>query len=226
MKAALDTDVCVCRLDVRQQIWRCPHFRYWKVQRRFTSVSNIIHTVLPTDYSAVDAAVLENARVRGQFIDIYFSEWLTSPDVMLSPLEFRELITPDFTRDTYKNAVEHAEDTRVRLERLLAWWGSSQLKATHVQHIVHSDADGVAGTFDFGTEEKIIDLKCVSQLQPSYALQLGAYLAMDEQKFPLRDPAVLHVTKDKIKLIPYDGKKCKRQWQSAAAWYFTLQELA
>jgi hypothetical protein len=99
------------------------------------------------------------------------------------------------------------------------------MKATHIQCVVYSDADGIAGTFDLGTDDKVIDLKCVSQLQPNYPLQVGGYLCMDTQSFPIRDGAILHVGKDKVKLVAYDTKKIKRQWKAAIEWYRTMKEL-
>ena len=197
-----------CTIGAPKEIRFCDadgHHKYWFGDRELTSVSKVIRTVYPTDYSAVDPVVLETARVRGVAVDEYFSAYLTTGEVTVMPGE--------------------REDVLDRLDRLIDWWEKSGMVAREVQATVFHEGDGVAGTFDIGTEELIVDLKNVSALNQSYILQLGAYLTMDKQQFPLRSPAILHVTKDKVKLVPYEAKKCKQAWQSAVGWYRTMETL-
>jgi len=205
----VSTAVAACACDsigAPKEIRRCDeHHRYWLGDKRLDSVSHVIKTLIASDYSGVDPAVLETARVRGAAIDAYFCEYLQSGTVTV-------------------NAGERA-DVLERLERLISWWDESGLKATAVQQTVYSEADGIAGTFDLATEDMIIDLKCVSKLMPNYGLQLGAYLCMDKQTFPLRDAAILHVTKEKVRLVKYNAKKCRDQWKVAIAWYSMLKQL-
>jgi hypothetical protein len=208
------------------QVRLCPdHHKYFIGDRRLTAVSRVIHAMMPTDYSAVSPLVLENARLKGKFIDGYFSDWLESPQSMLGLDDFRAQVEPHFSGDDYATPQKHANDAMQRLDMLLGWWQKQGYQHKAVQSIVYSEADGIAGMFDIATEDKIIDLKCVSSLQPAYSLQLGAYLSYDPQKFPLRDAAILHVTKERVKLVAYDAKKCKRQWQDCVGWYKTMMEL-
>lgn len=219
MSTAVAPASCTCGLEIREEIWRCPHHVYRKGKRTYVSVSKVIKTVFPTDYSAVDPIVLECARLRGEFVDTYFSEYLNDPNSVVLPDDVPAIVVTMFPRDPQK----HAEDCRERILRLLDWWHASGLKATHVQHTVFSDEDGVAGTFDLGTTEHIIDLKNVSQLQANYVLQLGAYINYDPETG--RRPAILHVTKEKIRLVPYQAKECHSSWNACVNWFNAMQTL-
>lgn len=216
-------EVCVCGLQLNDQIWMCPHHVYYKGRQKFESVSCVVKAIFPTDYSGIDPEVLSNAAKRGTFIDTYFSEWLQGAP-MMSPLEFREMILPRFERDKYKTPAEHAEDCRVRLERLLDWWTGLGWKIAAVQKIVYSATDGIAGTLDLRTAGSIYDLKCVSELQPAYRLQLGAYAEYDGDH--LEQCGIIHVAKDRIILKHYPLEKCREQWRNGVAWYRTTKELA
>lgn len=198
---------CLCQsIGAPKQIRFCAeHHDYWLGDRQLTSVSKVIKTLLPTDFSAVPPDVLETARLRGQAVDFYFSEYLRWGNVTVHPGERSDVVD--------------------RLSRLIDWWERQRLEACAVQHTLFSEEDGIAGTCDVMTDDLIIDLKNVSQLQPSYALQLGAYISMDSQKFPLRETAILHVTKDTVKLIHYDSKTVKRQWRNCVSWFNTVKEL-
>ncbi len=212
---------CTCGLEAKPEIWLCPICHaYRKGSQQFTSVTKVIKKLLPADYAAVDPTVLEIARLRGVFVDTYFSEWLIDPAAVMDLKTVREMVEPQFPRDGEK----HSEDVVTRISRLLDWWNASKMKLKAVQGIVHSVTDGVAGTFDLGIDAAILDLKCVSQLQPNYALQLGAYLEYDTG---LREQTgIIHVTKDKVKLVTYDAAKCRKQWRSAIAWFRTVEELS
>ncbi len=211
-------EVCTCGLEVREEIWCCPRCHvYRRGKLEYTSVSKVIRTLMPGTYDDVDPVVLEVARLRGKFVDDYFSEWLKDPSGVVPLSDIHEMIAWRFPRDGYKNS----KDTANRIERLLEWWQKSGMVAKDVQRIVYSDSDGIAGTFDLGTDALIIDLKNVSSLQPGYMLQLGAYVSYCAG----RDLAILHVTKDKIKLVLYDIDKCMDAWEAAAVWYKTLAVL-
>ncbi len=72
---------CSCQWNLeRPKIWLCPGCHtYRKGKTVFTSVSQVIKALIPADYSQVDPVVLEIARLRGTFVDTYFSEWLVDP---------------------------------------------------------------------------------------------------------------------------------------------------
>lgn len=223
MSAVETSTACVCgSIGAAKELRRCDeHHTYWLADRRLDSVTGIIKKLFPTDYSKVDPVVLATAQLRGIYVDTYFSEYLTDPWNVLSLQEVRERIEPTFARDGAK----YAADTATRIERLIGWWEGQGVKAKAVQGALYSEADGIAGTFDVATDEFIYDVKCTAEIQPNYALQVGSYLSMDKQQFPLRDGAVIHVTKDKVKLHKYDSKKIREQWKSCAAWWNTLKEL-
>ncbi len=220
--STVEAVICECQTVQTPEIRLCSIcHRYWLGSTRLTSVSKVISTVYPTDFSAVPPGVLETARLRGSFVDSYFSEWLRDPLSVIPLADVPMLVRSHFPGDGDKAA----DDTGARISRLIDWWMASGMTATAVQGIVYKEADKTAGTFDIATEDLILDLKNVSTLQPGYALQLGGYAHMDSQKFPLRDVGIIHVTKDKVKLVKYDTKKCKRQWVSAVSWFNTMQEL-
>lgn len=215
-------ELCTCQLTVTDDIRLCAAcHRYFKGKREFTSVSKVIRTLLPADYSKIDPTVLEIARLRGVFIDNYFCEFLRDPESVVPLEQVEDMIAPEFPRDHAKNAAEVVE----RLTRLLAWWYLKGFKLKQVQEIVYSEKDGIAGTFDIATEEMILDLKCTAELNPNYELQLGSYLHMDSQQFPLREGAIIHVTKDKVRLVPFDAKRAKKRWVTCLDWYKCRQEL-
>jgi hypothetical protein len=221
--SAVQAAACACgSIGAPETIRRCDeHWTYWLGDRRMESVSRVIKTLCPADYSKVDPIVLEVARLRGQFVDTYFSEWLQDPHGVEHPGRVHRIIADQFPRDHEENAA----DTVCRIMALMDWWKASGLKATAVQKTVFSESEGIAGTFDLATEDTIIDLKCVSKLQPNYSLQLGAYLQMESDDWLNKGAAILHVTKEKVRLVKYDPMRCLAQWRSAVNWYSTLKEL-
>ena len=72
----------------------------------------------------------------------------------------------------------------------------------------------------------IWDVKCVSQTQPNYSLQLGGYLSLSRNGgFGVVNVGIIHVTKNGVRLVDYPAGKCADQWERALAWYQTLNEL-
>jgi hypothetical protein len=214
--------ICACQATPRADdiVWCCKAcYRYWKGPHRLTSVSKVIHTLLPTDYSAINPVVLEGARLRGVFVDTYFCEWLTDPLDVIPLRDVGSFIAPQFPVDGEK----YAGDTMHRIEMLLEWWQKSGIKCLSAQKIIHSDDDGIAGTMDLSTDRGIYDLKCVSRLQPAYGLQLGAFASYDDSAG--QGLGIIHCTKDRVRLVPYDAAKCKRQWRSCVSWFNTAKEL-
>ena len=183
------------------------HHRYWLNDRELSSVGKVIKTVFPTSYDGADPAVLENARVRGVLVDQYFCQYL-----QLKPGE-------EFSVGTER------QDVKDRLKALIPWWERSELEVIATQEIVYSEADGIAGALDIrcsdGISEHVIDLKCVSELKPAYALQLGAYLTYSNADCV----GILHSTAKGVKLVSYDADRCRWWWQHAVDWYRTMQEI-
>src|SRR5881396_3277268 len=186
-------EVCVCGLEEQAEIFRCPHFRYFKGKKEFVSVGRVIKTLLPPAYEGVVPAVLEHARIRGERVDAYFSEYLRSGTVTLNAGEWQEVLS--------------------YLEKLINWWDKQNLHATEVQKIVYSESDGIAGTLDIRTSDAILDIKCVFTLQSNYGLQLGGYLYMLRNGQSTPNAGVIHVTKNGVRLVDYPAAKCAEQWE-------------
>lgn len=176
--------------------------------RIYTSVSEVIRSVYPQkSWDGVNPAVIANARDRGMRVETIFNDYIT-------------------TGHTFYDETDRA-DVADYVERLIAWWDdATYLEAAAVQKIVSDEENGIAGTidivceFDF-TSPVIIDLKCVSQLQKSYKLQLGAYLDMSGYS----TAALLHVTKKKVALVHYDAEECMGLWLAAKEWWLAKQRL-
>ncbi len=239
-KSAVAVNDCSCQWQKSPLMTLCPAcHRYAKNGKEYTSVSRVIKALLPADYSAIDPVVLEIAKLRGIFVDTYFSEWLTDPLNVMTLPEVKEAVIPEFraaidlmkwaskykTLDAdgvAKKAEDDAKDTVNRIEMLCDWWIGKGWKATGIQKIVYNDMHRVAGTLDLRTDGLVADIKCVSSLQPNYALQLGAYSMYDAAS----SVAIIHVTKDKVRLVEYDNQKCQSQWLNGLVWWQTTKELA
>ncbi len=207
MSAVLES-ACLCEcIGAPLAIRFCAeHHRYHFGDKQLVSVTQVIRTLYPTDYSMVDPAVLEKARIRGVLVDRYFCEYLKSGRVDVPQ--------------------EEREDVKERLKILIPWWDNSGFEIYDVQQIVFSKNDGVAGTLDIAVITKqgkcgVLDLKAVSSLQKSYQLQLGAYLSYSGAD----EAGIVHVTKDKCRLVHYDAETCKRQWRAIVTAYNVIQEL-
>ena len=197
---------CTCgSIGAPPKIRQCPeHFHYWLGDQQMASIGSVIKSVLPTDYSMVRPEVLENARLRGVFVDRWFCEYIMSGDI-----------------DVPAGALKEYDDY---LSRVINWWDKSGLKAKATQQILHNA--GIAGRFDiriFG--DMIVDLKCVSALQPGYKLQLGAYASMADDTAPGVGIGILHVTKTAVKLVPYSVEDCRDSWLAAMHWWKVKESL-
>lgn len=187
---------CLCLAPPSPDVTFCEeHHRYARNGNELTSVSKVIRSVWPMKpYERVDEAVLENARERGVELDNLFCAWLNSGGEVFE--------IPKGTR----------EDARDLLNKTIELWlGDSLIKGIFNTQVVLAD-DEIAGMADLigytGEGYGIYDLKCVSELQPSYRIQLGAYCAlwasMHEGQYP-KDTGILHVTKSKpAKLVRYE----------------------
>ena len=195
-------ETCECgTIGAQAEIRQCSHFHYFYGDRRLASVGSVIRELVPTDYSMVDPAVLENALNRGKFVDKYLGMYVRGETFTITdarPIEY----------DNY-------------LDRVIDWWNRVNIGVIETQRLAYSLDDGICGAMDFRVIDGVMDMKCVSSLQPSYALQLGAYA-----EYECVDKAfILHVTKNRIQLVPYDAAKCRQQWRNGLAWLRTLKEL-
>lgn len=180
--------------------------RYWMGDVELASVSRVIATVYPKkSWDGVDMAVVERARIRGERVDHYLSEYVAKGNVTLNPGEWKE--------------VDQRLDIAVR------WWDRNIRGTVHVQKILHSEKDKVAGTADFVVGDSVIDLKNTAQLEKSYKLQMGAY----GEYADAGSLHVLHVNpklyKEGCRLIPFDRDNCRALWRKAVTWFQTIREI-
>lgn len=169
----------------------------------YTSVSAVIKSVLPTDFSGVPPEVLENARLRGVFVDETFCAWLNGKCPVI----------PKGTDQDWVN----------RLQMLIEWWNKNMDGEWETQVTLSDEANLIAGTVDLRNraEKRKLDLKVVSELQPAYSLQLGAYGWMEETEAI----GIIHVTKDRVRLVKYDLDDCCNTWVTALFWYQAKKRL-
>ena len=175
---------------------------YWHGDLQLESVSHIISEMMPTDYSMIPAHVLENARLRGIAIDKYFGAYVKN----------RNCEVP----------IGESEDIVRRLRLLIGWWNNSIYRDEdwQIQPILGSIEDGVAGTADLISQRIILDLKVVSELRPTYQLQLGAYLSMADHP---REAGIIHLTKDTCRFVRYERGQCREKWRELLkAWHERL----
>lgn len=199
---------CCCgSIGNRDGIRFCaPDHRYWLDDRELVSVSKVIATCYPKkSWDGVDRAVVERARTRGERVDRYLSEYVATGNVTLNPGEWREV------------------DERVEIA--VKWWDQNIRGRVHVQKILHSERDGIAGTADFVIGDSVIDLKNTAQLEKSYKLQMGAY----GEYADAGSLHVLHVNpklyKEGCRLIAFDRDACRDLWRKAVTWFQTIREI-
>lgn len=193
---------CTCALPT-PGFRQCPeHRRYWFGPMRLYGVSTVAGMILPTDWSKIPKAVLENARDRGETVDRWFMEYLRTGTVVMPDNRLRD-------REEY-------------LDRLITWWERHQLKASSIQEVVMSEADGVVGILDLGIQDAIWDLKCTASLSASYRLQLGGYGAYHPSK---RVGGIIHVTKKDVRMIGYSHDDCLEKWSKGVTWWKVRREL-
>lgn len=181
------------------------HHKYAIGKKELVSVSKLIASVYSRKtWDGVDPRVIESARERGQAVDAYVSDYLTTGSVSVMAGE--------------------REDVIQRLDHVIRWIDKnlpSNMPAV-VHKIVYSATDGVAGTFDFRVDDTIYELKVVSELQPSYKIQLGAYAQYSDG---VRNVAILHVTKKECKRVEFDREQCVGLFLGALVWYEQIREM-
>jgi len=177
--------------------------------REYVAVSRVIDAVMKKSFEGVDPDVLANAADRGQKTERYCEEILRTGGCSIPAGE--------------------RQDVTDRVAAFYHWYQQKTCTLIDAQRIVSSEADGIAGCLDFLLEDidalGVVDLKCTSQPEKSWALQIGAYMTYcPEAQFC----AILHLNpKYKNGWIwrEYDPLIVKSQWASALNWYRTLQSL-
>lgn len=182
----------------------CRHYFYG--DRQLIGVGRVTSAIMPVDYSGINPAVLENARLRGQFVDEKFCQWLDTGTV---------------TIDAGVQA-----DWLDRLERLVTWWERSGLTCIQTQKVLMDDTKQYVGICDFVVTRNglpaILDLKNTSKVEPTHRLQLGAYCEFDR----CDAAGILHVTKDNVRLVELAAYQCREDWRTVKAAYEVVQRLS
>lgn len=185
------------------------HHKYWYGGRELASVSSVIRTVYnKKTWDGVDEAVVENARIRGSLVDDYFSEYLRTGFVDIPEGERMDVL--DRVIIAHKLFKKHFGDI-----------------AAIPQVIVFSLEDGVAGTVDIDCDDLAIDLKATYSPEPSWILQLGAYIKYKGAK----RGAILHVSPKLYKnngggkVIHVDADEAVKLWDDALVWWKRTKDL-
>lgn len=187
---------------------------YYRGLQKLVSVSKIIKTVMPTDYSAVAEDVLEHAKRRGILVDALFCQYLNG-----EPLRYPKGTPVDYV-DSNGTRKSVMDEGRALIEKLIPFWDRLGIKGALAQVILADD--DTAGTCDVLAGDWIFDLKCVSSLQPSYALQLGGYRALHGKPLNL---AVIHVNKTlkEPRLVEYKAAECEVDFRCIREAYRVVQ---
>ncbi len=174
-----------------------PCHAYWLNDRRLTSVTAVIKAVWPLrkSFEYADPTVLEHARERGIRVDRYFEHYLKYGTVLIPNGEWMDVI--ELTQGVIK------------------WWNAQTFPAPRTQVIVHDNE--VAGMVDLLFPDHVVDLKCVSAIDPTYALQLGAYT--DLAGLGAANPGVIHANSKGIKLIEFNVLQCVEDWRICKAMW-------
>ncbi len=174
--------------------------------RKWVSVSRVIDAVMKKSFEGVSPEVLANAAERGRKTEDYCTEILKTGGCSMPAGE--------------------RKDVEDRVTAFYGWYTTIRPAFIDAQRIVSSEADGVAGCLDFllaiQRSRTIVDLKCTSQPEKTWALQLGGYATYTEG---VEACAILHLNpKYKNGWIwrAYDPLIVKSQWASALNWYKTL----
>ena len=195
----IETAECTCGV-IAAEVHQCQeHFRLWRHGKRLTSVSRIIGAILPTDWSKIDAAVLENARHRGEQVDRLFSAY-----VLGNLSEY-----PVGTRN----------DAMVLFERLQEWYDRQNFKSVQAQVVLGCEDHG--GVMDLRLDGVPVELKATSRIEESHLMQTACYAYLDGgTDWHRKSASILHVTERqaKARLIPLMPEDF-RDWKiMLAAW--------
>lgn len=214
MSAAAVSATCCCG-SLLPAVVLCPdHHRYFRSGKELDSVSRVIRTAWPVkkNFEDADPAVLENARDRGIETDWLFSEWLAG----------RLTVIPPNTRT----------DARDRFFALVRWWDTRGFpEIVDVEPQLTLANNETAGTADVVMSiqrkgARIMDLKNVAAIDPSYHLQLGAYADLYEDQYGVEPEGIgiIHVTqpKDKpvsVRYVEIDMPQARSDWRVLKAVY-------
>ncbi len=176
--------------------------------RKWTSVSKVISTVMAKSWEGVDPAVIANAAERGQRVENYATEILRDGGCSVG--------------------ADERQDVQDRVGNFYDWYEAVKPDFISAQDILSDEVNRIAGTRDFKLLIDglvvAVDLKCTASPEPAWALQIGGYDSMD----PTEKCAVLHINPKYAKgwiWREYEPVTVRDQWRSALSWYRTLEQL-
>lgn len=189
---------CTCAdAKVDGSVYYCPACHlYQRNGSKLDSVTSIIRACWPIKKNFEDANqdVLEHARERGVRIDRYFTEYLRTGETRIQVGEWQEV--------------------KVGLLAVIDWWRTEVRDDAQAQVILADDS--VAGTADIVYKGTVVDLKCVSALDPSYEVQVGGYAQL---KGDIEQGLLLHCKIDaramtaKVKPVEVNLKQAVEDWR-------------
>ncbi len=188
---------CCASIGAPPEIRFCAdHHRYFLGDKELASVSRVIRECWPIkkSFEYADPAVLEHARERGIRVDRYFEQYLKTGSIRIPNGEWMDVI--ELTQG------------------LVKWWNMQTFPSVRTQVIVHDN--DVAGTVDLLFPDRVVDLKCVSAIDPTYALQLGAYTDLAGLG---ANPGMIHANSKGIKLIEFNVLQCVEDWRTCKAMW-------
>jgi hypothetical protein len=209
------TATCSCGSIGREDLRLCAdHHRYWRGDKELVSVTKIIKSMWPIKpgFSSAPPDVLEHARERGIRVDRYFSEYLAQGSVRIRAGEWEEVET--------------------LIKSLTNWWSEEFHRGPgDTQSQVLLADDSIAGTADVVCCGCIIDLKTTYDIEPFYALQVGAYADLFEATYGCEAEVIgiVHATKRfrQPNYIDLDIDECVKDWRILRdAWFMVQRRMA
>lgn len=177
--------------------------RYWRGDKQLHSVSKVLRLMWPIkpSWDNVNPAVVENARDRGVETDRLFSLYV------IGGLD-------RIPKGTRKDSVELFFKVR-------RWWDAHKHGAVRSQ-VILADSE-IAGMTDVIDDDDLYDLKCTSEVEKTYELQLAAYgeLHFATFKRPAKSLTIIHATKRyaEPKIIKIPMTQALQDWMTLRqAW--------
>lgn len=204
---------CTCGTPDRLEPWQCEHFHVWRGSFRLTSVGRVLREAWPIkpSWDAVDPAVIENARERGEEVDRLFSAWLNGQLTSI----------PAGTR----------EDSKERMRALCDWWQDSGMLEARAQVLLANQE--YCGIVDLISGGGIYDVKNTAAIETTYILQLGGYADLYEEMHGCLPSklGVIHVTQPKdrpvsVRLLEFDVATAVSQWRLLKEFWTMVQRIA
>lgn len=182
--------------------------KYYRGAVELPSITTILKSVWPRTDSAPEDAI-EKARLRGEWVDKYFAQYLTEGYVDLA-------------------GVPRTQEWEDCLGQAITFWDAERKGAkVETQNILYGEHE--AGTADLIIDGcEIWDLKSTWEISKTVAAQLGGYGDLYTGTDPWRHPddkmkscGVLHVHRryKKAQFRAFDYEDCWNQWRIVRSFW-------